>query len=322
MSISNSNILEDYLDADLSYLLGLIVGRGIIKEGTPRQILVEFPFSSLHIEGIDLKYNQEDEIKLGIETIRERIQELVDTDIKTAPSNNNVQLVISFLRNSMTWRNIRLILGGGQSYVDFELPKIFLTENIPPEWKREFMRGFADVAGNIRRSNRYTDNRNRVRLDVLNYPTSWSLPVQLCELLQIHLQVPVQNITYGHPNMNRGFREHQINIFAVPFLKIGFSFRHKQALLEELAESDIKTFPSANYSGCPGRRKIRDKKIVDPRENDETRLDPRLVGKHFDGYWQICKALGCTREPVDKVGIQASTEYSDDIERIVSDGDE
>ena len=48
------------------------------------------------------------------------------------------------------------------------------------------------------------------------------MPVQLCTVLEEHLAVPVQLITWGHPNMGRDFREHQLNIFAVPFGEIGF----------------------------------------------------------------------------------------------------
>jgi hypothetical protein len=47
------NVLEDYLDADVSYLLGLLVARGTISNNQGiRQLSIEFPFSSLKAKGI------------------------------------------------------------------------------------------------------------------------------------------------------------------------------------------------------------------------------------------------------------------------------
>lgn len=108
--------------------------------------------------------------------------------------------------------------------------------------------------------------------------------------------LPIQLITWGHPNMGRTFREHQINIFAVPFGEIGFSMPHKQAILQEFIDYDQKNYPTKNYNPCVGRKKIRTKKPKDSREDDE-RLDERLRGQHFNAYWQICKKLGCPRTP-------------------------
>jgi len=95
--------------------------------------------------------------------------------------------------------------------------------------------------------------------------------------------------------MGRDFKEHQINIFAVPFLNIGFTIKYKQAILEELASEDQKT-GHVNYVGCPGRRRLTGTKDADVDENNPT-MPPELRGKHFDAYWQICKTLGCPREP-------------------------
>lgn len=69
----------------------------------------------------------------------------------------------------------------------------FDAADTPVKYVREYLRGFADVAGNVRPANRYVDGKNRVRLDILNYPTNWRLPVQLCHLLQERLEVPVQH---------------------------------------------------------------------------------------------------------------------------------
>lgn len=289
--------LDDYIDADVSYLLGLIVGRGTLLEGENRRLIIEFPYSALQIQGIEQTFDQETSIRLGLDGIRERLQDLLGTDIRTERRENAVDLIATFQRPTMGWRNILYILNNATSYPYFKVPSIFFNPELPTDWKREFIRGYADVAGNIRHANRYVDGRNRVRLDVLNYPTNWETPVQLCLLLQEQLHVPTQLITWGHPNMNRGFREHQVNIFAKSFLSIGFSFAHKQTLLEEFARSDDQSHPNANYGGCPGMRPSRPPKPADEEEANAEKLDPRLVNQHFDAYWEICKALGCPRYP-------------------------
>jgi hypothetical protein len=158
------------------------------------------------------------------------------------------------------------------------------------------VRGYGDVAGNVRKANNYMNQWHRVRLDVLNNPTNWPVPVELCRLLQEHLDIPVHMITWGHPNMGRAFREHQLNIFAEFYRAIGFSFEHKQKILDELAEHNLKA-PPHDVHPCPGMRRVQRKKPKDKDEKNAERLDARLKGKHFDAYWQICKAVGCERMP-------------------------
>lgn len=290
----------DYFDADVAYLLGLITARGqILEQPSDYRIIIQFPGSAITVQGVQTTFDQPTEIKLGLLEIGNRLRTLLETDIDlpTSTESDDHTLVISFRKRNMIWRNLRLILGEASHFGSFEVPEVVRSTDTPVEYVREYLRGFADVAGNVRPANRYVDGRNRVRLDILNYPTNWRLPVQLCHLLQERLEVPVQLITWGHPNLGRDFREHQINVFAVPFLKVGFTFRHKQRVLEELAEQDTQNFPQAVYLPCLGERKISRLKSADPREQDSSRLPPELVGRHFDAYWQICRALGCPRRP-------------------------
>ncbi|MDE0634427.1 MAG: hypothetical protein OXI43_01055 [Candidatus Poribacteria bacterium] len=285
----------DYIDADVAYLLGLITARGKISEsGSVKQIIIEFPYQSLKVDGVSGTFDTNTSIRLGLQQIQERILELTGADVSIASGENSVTLVLRFLRNTMVWRNILMHTQEQTGYEYFRVPEIFFSSAVPNDWKREYLRGFADVAGNVRRANRYIDDTNRVRLDVLNYPTNWNMPVQLCTLLEEHLTIPVQLITWGHPNLGRDFREHQINIFAVPFENIGFSLPHKQAILEEFIKQDRGNYPQKTYKPCPGRRKLRKRKPKDKREISE-KLDERLNGKHFNAYWQICKKLGCPR---------------------------
>jgi hypothetical protein len=190
-----------------------------------------------------------------------------------------------------------MLLDGKTSFPYFSVPEILLHDDTPLEIKRDFARGYADVAGNLRPANVDWVGRHRVRLDTLNHPTNWRVPVQLCLLLQEGLGVPVQLIQWGHPNLGHQWREHQLNIYADDFVGVGFYFDYKQAVLEELAEKNAQRGLPA-VAGCPGARKKGAKKPPSQEEQNAERLDSALVGNHYDAYWQICRALGCPRRPV------------------------
>jgi hypothetical protein len=55
----------DYMDADVAYLLGLIVARGTLTPSEQvRQLTIEFPYSSLRLHGETSEFDQETEIYL------------------------------------------------------------------------------------------------------------------------------------------------------------------------------------------------------------------------------------------------------------------
>ncbi len=298
----------DYLDADVAYLLGMLVARGeLLATENVYRVVVRFPKGALLAQGETLQFQTDKEIRLGIERIRERLQELLGADIHTVDSGESLDLVTRMTRNTMAWRNLSMLLANRTSFPYFAIPEVFFDESTPIDFKREFLRGYADVAGNIRPANRDQAGRHRVRLDILNYPTNWQVPVQLCLLLQEHLKVPVPLITWGHPNLGREWREHQLNVYAEDFMAIGFYFDYKQAILEELAELNRSRFP-AGVKGCPGARRKGPRKASDPGENNAERLPAELVGKHFDAYWHICRALGCPRRPAPGEQIEMALE--------------
>lgn len=287
----------DYLDADVAYLLGMLVARGeLLASENIYRIIVHLPKGALLAQGETTQFDTDKEIRLGMEKIRERLVELLGVDIRTVDAGESWDLVARMTRNTMAWRNIDMLLGNKTSFPYFEIPEAFLDENTPLDFKREFVRGYADVAGNIRPANRDQAGRHRVRLDILNYPTNWETPMRLCLLLQDQLGISVPLITWGHPNLGRQWREHQLNVYSEDFLGVGFYFDYKQAALKELADLNLSRFPH-RVKGCPGARRRGIRKAPDPDEQNAERLPPELLGKHFDAYWQICRALGCPRRP-------------------------
>lgn len=296
--------LLDYIDPDVAYFIGLVTARGEISDsGGVKRISIEFPFRNLKVEGIKKKITQKDQILLSLDRVINRVNELADVNIRKDESERSVHLIIETLKNTMFLRNTKMLMKGRSSYYEFEVPdQIFeFDESI----KKEFIRGFADVAGSARWANRNRWKKCRVYLDVLNSPSNWRLPIQICYILQDHLGIPVDVIQWGHPNTRdpnlREYkkgreeawaREHQIKVFADDFEKIGFYMSHKQEILEELAEYNRKKgFDKAKFCNPPKRKRSKPKH---PSENSE-KLPPEIRGKHYDSCWQICAGIGCIR---------------------------
>ncbi|MDX2075710.1 MAG: hypothetical protein SFZ02_04725 [bacterium] len=302
---------DDYIDHDVAYLLGMIVARGtIIDTRDLHKVIIQFPYQNLHVDEDEQGLDIPTSIELGLSRIQTRIVDLLGCQYRQTDTKTSIDLTLTFPSRTIAWRDIVLHLEGKSDYRSMTVPMVIRDDLVPSDVQMEFIKGYADVAGNVRKANRYVDKRNRVRLDVLN--ENWELPVQLCRLMQNRLNIPVQTITWGHPNLGRGFREHQINIFVAPFQQVGFSFKHKQQMLDKLIEED-KVSEAINekpykYAPCPGRRKKRGTKIIHEDEHSE-RLPESLKGQHFDAYWEVCKALGCKIEP-------SAPLFDEDVEEI------
>jgi len=310
--MTKQSIELDYMDEDLAYLLGAIVARGIIrKEGGIARIIISYPFRNLEVEGLTRSYKARDQLSLGLDRIVKRIKSL-GFDVDKEVLENECQLIICTEEGSLQMRVLEQHLGKETTtYLQFHIPRAIF--NAAESIQKEFIRGYVDVAGHVRKSNYYFDGRHRVYIDVLN--NNWHLPVELCTLFQDYLKIPVQTIDWGHPNIrdpslreyNEGrisawAREHQLKIFADAFLRVGFYIQYKDEILRELGEFNRKNYPSSRTEFCNPPKPITEKKPKHPAENDE-RLPDELRGKHFDSYWQICEAMGCPRcKKQDRLG--------------------
>ncbi len=287
--------MVDYIDNDVAYLIGMIIGRGTIVDDGSRFLLnIEFPFVKPELEG----YNQFSSFLTNITySMLPRLKSLLGTSVDLSPTKNEIICRIEFPSQHLVVRDLKLILGDNLHYASYKVPTV-IQETSDLELVREFIRGFADVAGNIRRSNNDQRGMHRVYLDVLN--ANWELPVQLCYLLQHKLDIPVSNILWGHPNLRdpnvsqpsgSPFREHQIRIYAHEFFKAGFYIEHKQEILKTLAEENLATLKNHPINFCKGYGRD-SSKALHPLEKDK-HLPKGMRGKHFDTYWQICAQCGC-----------------------------
>lgn len=315
------SLKEDYMDEDVAYLMGLILVRGtLVEERDIKRLNIEFPYKSLEATGIKTSINQRDALLLSVNSIRERVNELLDVDFKVEDLNNSVILSAVFTKNTMAWRNLKLLLGGKTSYTEFQLNPAFYEAST--DVKKELIRGIADATGTIRPSNNYY-GRHRIYFEINN--SNWYLPIQICKLLQEGIGVGVQLIQWGHPNLREPeridvnpesstwAREHQIKIFPEEFESIGFCASHKQKILEEFIEYNKKTFHKRHEECNPFEKGIKNPKPSHPCEKHE-KIPAQIREKHFDGYWQICQAIGCTQ---GKLSPQITFDFEDVTEERV-----
>ncbi|HQZ98487.1 MAG TPA: hypothetical protein PLP21_19390 [Pyrinomonadaceae bacterium] len=287
----DKNKVSSFLTPDISYLLGLITGHGEIQYNNDvKRIVIGFEYKSLESKAIAKVFDQRLHIQTSLDPVVLRLQQIGINVEKVA--DRRISIVLTWFKEDIAWLFIKFLINGTRfSFHDFLIPEpIFETTDTN---KKEFLRGLADVTGFVRKSNAYRDGRHRVYIEVSN--KNWFLPSQICQLTQ-SLNVPIQYIGYGHPNMRGGTgtswaKEHQIKIFADDFEKIGFYISHKNEALAELSE-----FNKANFTrrqslctGVVGREKT---KVAHAHETHD-KLPKELNGRHFNSYKEICKRLGC-----------------------------
>jgi len=295
--------MPSFLDPDMAYLIGLIVGRGTIREiSGMRQLVIEYPFRNLEAKGIERYFDTKDKILLSLDDTINRLGELTEVTPRKVASANSVSIIIESTKFSLLWRNINKLLKGKTSFREMEIPEIIYGAE--DEIKKEFLRGMSDVTGSIGTGGRDQAGRHRVYISILN--ENWKLPIQICKLFQDKpLEIPVNTIDWGHPNIrngnveeyNRGreqawAREHQLKVYAEYFEPIGFRIIHKNEILKELARYNQEHFPGRKAKLCIPPKKRQRQRCSHPEENSD-KLPDVLRGKHCDSYWQVCLVIGC-----------------------------
>lgn len=254
----DKNKISNFLTPDISYLLGLITGRGQIQYNQDiKKIIIDFEYKSQKVTTGNLDLNQKLHIQTSLDKVIIRLQN-IGINVAKDVSENSISLVLKWEKEDIAWLFIKFLINGTRfSYHDFQIPEpIFESTEIN---KKEFIRGIGDVTGYVRPSNYYGFSepyRHRVYIEITQ--KNWSLPPQLCKLLQ-SIQVPIQNINFGHPNLrdpnNKKGRswakEHQMKIFAEDYQKIGFYISHKEQALIELADINKSNF-DVSISLCDG----------------------------------------------------------------------
>lgn len=232
------------------------------------------------------------------------INDIPDLRLRIGTGNTSTHLIIDFENSGSSWARISEQLSEGTSFHDFRLPPNVGTAS--PNVKREFVNGLMDTAGFansggwLPRDGNNGHGRMRFYFQIVK---NWKLAVEIDNFLRTEFGIPIQTIDWGHPNirsangLEKGTasvgREHQIKIFPEFMKEFRFRISSKQLLLEELADHNERVGFSHDEDWFPPRPLSRTSiKPSHPAENDP-RL-PVVLRRHFDSFWQINLALGCS----------------------------
>lgn len=311
-------------NAELSYLLGMIAGKGTIIRGNERtEIIIEIPHKNLISEGMDAKLS----VKASLDDIRNIVEPLIGTRLLSTQTPHKTVLKFTKDNHDFLIREIARYFGRLNSCKDFRIPEEVF--DFSADMKRQFIIGLADVTAHIRSSNSAFGIRHNHRA-YIEIPVNWFIVADIGNLLY-DIDIPVHTIDWAHPNMrdtnlkyyNEGkrdawFKEHQIKIFADEFEKVGFKIDHKMRALRKLASNnrhewdksvqekitEAKTEEKkAMLTTRLGRididhhkyywqtKEIVRKKPIHPMENSD-KIPEIIRGRHFNSWKEICVALG------------------------------
>jgi len=314
-------------NAELSYLLGMIAGKGTIIRGKERsEIIIEIPHKNLISEGMDAKLS----VKASLDDIRNIVEPLIGTRLLSSQTSHRTVLKFTKDNQDFLIREINRYYSRLNSFKDFRIPKEVF--GFSADMKQQFMIGLADVTAHIRSSNSAFGQlfNHRAYIEI---PVNWFMVVDIGNLL-IELDIPIHTIDWAHPNMrdpnlkyfNQGkseawFKEHQIKIYADEFEKIGFRIDHKMKALLNLASRNRKEWNKVvnekiriakTPDNCEKWRKslnridlihhkyywqtkdITKTKPTHPMEHSD-KIPAIIRGRHFDSWKEICIALGYVR---------------------------
>lgn len=297
------------MNNEMAYLLGMITGNGEIQRGvTETTISIEVPHKKLETE---FQTDVGIYVKASITDIRQILEPLLSTSLKFI-QNPNVS-VLSFTKQNEDYlmREILRYIGNASSTDTIRIaPEVF---EFTTDERKQFVKGFADVTGYIRRSNyAFTEPNYRVYFEI---PHNWGLVADFSNLLK-SIDIPVQNIDWGHPNMRDGNlkkykegkpdfwkKEHQVKVWAVEYQPIGFAILHKQEALDYFAEKQRihieverqKTVAEVTHRYYWQLNARNREKPLHPGENDEF-IPAEIRGNHYDSWSQIATDMGYGEE--------------------------
>jgi hypothetical protein len=292
--MDKTNKISDFLSEDIAYLLGLIVGKGVfVVDGQVRRLVITFPYKNLLAEGYKHVYDKPLELSNSLDSVVNRIRKYGFNVAKESDNKNDISLIIIWNQEDLSWQILKYLLNDEfTDFHSFRIPKaIFESDR---EVQKEFLRGYFDTTGHIRKSNSAfgKEDQHRVYLEVDQ--RNWLLIPDLVMLLG-NVGVSIHTIDFGHPNFRdpefkkaSGFwaKEHQLKIYANQFSKIGSYIKHKDEVLKELAEKN-----SPGLGEGDNERGSRSKiKSPNPEEGSE-KLPDFLRGKHFNNWRELLSNL-------------------------------
>lgn len=292
------------MNIEMAYLLGMVTGNGTIQRGLTETIVsVEIPHRKLETEfQLDVGIH----VRASITDIRQVLESLLGMSLAFA-QNTNVS-ILSFRKPNEDYlmREVMRYIDGATSSDNIKISTE--VHSFTYDERKQFVKGFADVTGYIRRSNyAFSEPNYRVYFEI---PHNWDLVVDFCNLLR-SIDIPVQAIDWAHPNMRDGNlkkyneghpnfwkKEHQVKVWALEYQPVGFVVIHKQEALDFFAEEQKKHYLMAGKDPTKHlhryywelTQRLRNKPHH-PGEDDEF-IPEKIRGKHYNSWMDIAKDLG------------------------------
>ena len=287
------------MNAEMAYMLGMILGNGEIQRGNRETtVTIDIPFKNLYTD--DLK-DVSVYVKASIVDIRNIVEPLIGHNLRVTENAHSTKMSFTKPNEEYVVREILRLIGGGRHHSTMRMDQELFT--ITTDQKKALLRGIADVTGYIRKSNIAfgQDGAHRVYIEI---PGNWYMVIDIANMLK-EVDVPVQTIDFGHPNFRDGKlvkynqgkpnfwkKEHQVKIFANEFLPIGFNIQHKQEALEKYSEELLEFIdPAKTHKFYWEKQTRRQSKPIHPGENDPS-LPEEIRGKHFDSWTDLAEVLG------------------------------
>lgn len=296
------------MNNEMAYLLGMITGNGQIQRGaTETTISIDIPHRKLETE---FQKDVGIYVKASITDIREVLEPLLGTALSF--TQNNTISLLSFRKANEDYlmREILRYVGGATTSDNIRIsPEVY---KFTYDERKQFVKGFADVTGYIRRSNyAFSEPNYRVYFEI---PHNWGLVVDFSNLLK-SIDIPVQAIDWAHPNMRDGNlkkynqgkpdfwkKEHQVKVWALEYQPVGFVVLHKQQALDYFAEEQKKPYVLSGRDPADRlhryyweiTQRVREKPSH-PGENDDF-IPDEIRGKHYNSWTEIAEDLGYKEE--------------------------
>ena len=288
------------MNTEMAYLLGMILGNGEIQQGPNETIVtIDIPHKNLYT---DDEKDVRVYVKASLVDIRQILEPLIGTDITYVQNRKSTSISFKKPNAEYVMRQILHYVGNGSRHAYMEMNDDLF--NITIDEKKALLRGMADVTGYIRKSNLAfgVKGSHRVYIEI---PCNWKMVIDVANLLK-DVDVPIQNIDFGHPNFrdsnlkkyNAGKKlywkkEHQIKIYANEFLPIGFNISHNQEALEKYSRELLNYMNPEMTHKFYWEKNVRTSKIkpLHPGENDNS-LPIEIRGKHYNSWTELAKDLG------------------------------
>lgn len=286
------------MNAEMSYLIGMILGNGEIQRGnSSTTVVIDIPYKNLYTD--DLK-DVAIYVKASIVDIRSIVEPLIGHNLMVTETQHSTKLSFTKPNEEYVMRELLRLIGGGRHHSTMRMsPELF---SITTDQKRALLKGIADVTAYIRKSNLAfgQEGAHRVYIEI---PQNWNMVIDIANMLK-DVDVPVQTIDFGHPNFRDGKlakynigkpnfwkKEHQIKVYANEFLAIGFNIKHKQDALEKYSDELMNSLVNNTHKFYWEKPVRRGNKPIHPCESDPS-LPEEIRGRHFDSWTDLARFLG------------------------------